>query len=51
MLPADELEAQQRLPGSAIMIGNIYSFGILAAVWPFQVSPKSVTLRARILLV
>jgi hypothetical protein len=51
MLPSDEIEAQQRFPGLRITLCDIYTFGIIGALSPFHVSPKSVTLRARILLV
>jgi hypothetical protein len=51
MLPTDEVEAQQRFPAFDITVCDIYTFGIIRAVLPFQVSPKSVKLRARILLV
>ena len=51
ILPSDEVEPQQRIPASGITIHDIYTFGIIGALLPFQVSPKSVTLRARILLV
>jgi hypothetical protein len=51
MLPTDEVEAQQQIPAAAIIFFDIYTFGIIAALLSFQVSQKSVTLRARILLV
>jgi hypothetical protein len=51
MLPTDEVEAQQRFPALDITRHDIYTIGIIAAISPFQVSPKSVTLRARIVLV
>ena len=51
MLPTAQVEAQQWFPGFTITIRDIYTFGIIGALLPFQVSPKSVTLRARILLV
>jgi hypothetical protein len=51
MLPADEVEAQQQIFAFAITGYDSYTFGILAAFFAFTVSPKSVTLRARILLV
>jgi hypothetical protein len=50
MLPIGEVEAQQRIPAFDITKYDIYMIGILAAVSPFQVSPKTVTLRARIVL-
>jgi hypothetical protein len=46
-----ELEAQQHFPGFPISISDIYTIGIIDALLPFHVSLKSVTLRARILLV
>jgi len=51
MLPSDEVEAQQQFPALGITLSDIYRFGILGALSSFHVSPKSVTLRARILLV
>jgi hypothetical protein len=51
MLPTDQVEAQQRFPACAIIVADIYTIGIIAPLSSFQVSPKSVTLRARILLV
>ena len=51
ILPTDEVEAQQQFPAHAITHNDSYTFGIIGAFLSFQVSPKSVTLRARILLV
>jgi hypothetical protein len=51
ILPTGEVEAQQRFLALDITMCDVYTFGIIDAALPFQVSPKSVTLRARILLV
>jgi hypothetical protein len=51
ILPPSELEAQQQIPAAGITRRDIQSTGILALICSFQLSPKSVRLWARILLV
>jgi hypothetical protein len=51
MLSPGELEAPQRIPPVGITDDDIHTFGISTLFRPFTVSPKSVRLLARILLV